>query len=383
MNAAELSRAVPRTLWSWQMSRPAENGEPGVMELKEQAIPELKPGEALIEIAGCGVCGSDIGYFSRGVKTLVRPPITLGHEISGTVLAGPPEWRGREVIVPTILPCGSCELCAIGRANRCLRQKMPGNSLGSFGGFASHIVVPSRDLCPVPEHGALSLAKLAVVADAVSTPYQAARRAELRPGDKVMIIGATGGCGFFLSQWAKHFGARVVIALGRSDEKLERCKAHGSDLSINVSGKSNWHIQKEFWHLCRKHGIEAKSGWKIFEVSGTKEGQELALELLGFAGLLTVVGYSTEAVTYQLSRLSPFDAEIRGTWGCLPAHYPTILDAVLRGDIELAAYVREEPMSRILEVFRDFSDPARPEQRVVLVPDFAPAGAGREEERSA
>ncbi len=175
------------------MSKRARAGENGssCWELlkKDLPLPELNDGEVLVAIAGCGVCGTDLGYLYHGVPTVVRPPLILGHEISGTVVAGDPSWLGKEVIVPTILPCRECVLCRTGRANRRLRQKMPGNSCGVYGGFASHIPVPSRELCPVPPRGAFSLEQLAVVADAVATPYQAALRGRITPGDRVIIIG--------------------------------------------------------------------------------------------------------------------------------------------------------------------------------------------------
>ena len=195
MQLASAEIEIARNFQTWQMTEAASETSDGCFELRTLPIPELREGEVLIEIAGCGVCGSDIGFFYEGVKTIVRPPITLGHEISGKVVAGVPSWVGQEVIVPTIIPCRSCDLCHSGRGNRCLRQKMPGNNLGAFGGFSSHIVVPARDLCPVGDRGEFSLAKLAVVADAVATPYQAVKRANVRPGDRVIIIGATGGCG--------------------------------------------------------------------------------------------------------------------------------------------------------------------------------------------
>jgi 6-hydroxycyclohex-1-ene-1-carbonyl-CoA dehydrogenase len=113
------------------------------------------------------------------VPTVSKPPLTLGHEISGTVVAGDEKWMGKEVIIPAVMPCRKCLLCKTGRGNRCLVQKMPGNSLGVYGGFSSHIPVPSIDLCEVRNRGNIPLEHLAVVADAATTLYQAAKRADL------------------------------------------------------------------------------------------------------------------------------------------------------------------------------------------------------------
>ena len=83
-----------------------------------------------------------------------------------------------------------------------------------------------------------------------------------------------------------------------------------------------------------------------------------------------VVGYSNEPVTYSISRLSPFDAEIRGTWGCLPELYPEILRAILEKKVSFADFVVERPMSTIREVFHAFRHEGSLVQRTVLVPDF-------------
>jgi 6-hydroxycyclohex-1-ene-1-carbonyl-CoA dehydrogenase len=162
---------VPDKIQTWQMVQPTSRDRetkavtPGKIEKKEIPVPDLKPGEVLVEIAGCGVCHTDLGYFYDGVPTVSKPPLTLGHEISGSVVAGDEDWIGKEVIIPAVMPCRKCILCKTGRGNRCLNQKMPGNSLGPYGGFSSHIPVPSIDLCEVKNRGDIPLAHLAVVAD--------------------------------------------------------------------------------------------------------------------------------------------------------------------------------------------------------------------------
>ena len=114
---------------SWQMTELK-----GEFQLKETQVPELKDNEVLVKVAGCGVCHTDISFWHYGVKTRHPLPLTLGHEISGTVIEGPDEWKNKNVIVPAVLPCGECELCKKGRGNICQNQLMPGNDFD--GGFA-------------------------------------------------------------------------------------------------------------------------------------------------------------------------------------------------------------------------------------------------------
>jgi 6-hydroxycyclohex-1-ene-1-carbonyl-CoA dehydrogenase len=332
-------------------------------------MPALQPGDALVQIKGCGVCHTDLSYFYQGVPTVQKPPLSLGHEISGVVIGGAAAMIGKEVIVPAVLPCGECELCRTGRGNRCLAQKMPGNSMGIYGGFSSHIVCPAKFLCVVGERGAIPLEHLAVVADAVTTPYQAALRGDLKPGDRVIVIGAAGGVGSFMVQTAKGMGAQAVIGIDINEEKLRTMTGFGADFVINPKGKSAKEVKDLIKGFCKEKGLIANTGWKIFEVTGSKPGQELALALLSFTGKLIVVGYGTDETSYMLSKLMAFDAEIIGTWGCPPDKYAGVLEMCLGGRIKIGPFVETRPMSRIEQVF-DEAHHGKLTKRVILTPDF-------------
>lgn len=343
--------------------------KPGKLLKTEIPKPELKDDEVLVEIRGCGVCHTDLSYFYQGVPTVIKPPLTLGHEISGVIVEGKNELIGKEVIIPAVMPCNNCPICAKGRENRCLNQKMPGNSLGIYGGYSSHIPVPYRDLCFIEDRKDFPIEFLAVVADAVTTPYQAALRGQLESGDLVIVIGAAGGVGTYMTQMAKAFGARCVIGFDIAEEKLENMKNYGLDYAINPKGKDIKELKEIFKTICKENGYPSNFGWKIFECTGTKPGQELALEFLSFIGRLVVVGYGPHKVEYMLSKLMAFDAEIVGTWGCPPKHYNNVLKLVLEGKVQIKPFVEIRPMSQIEEVF-ELAHHGKLTKRVVLTPDF-------------
>ncbi len=365
---------VPDKIMTWQMVQPTtynretKESTPGKIEKTEIPVPELKAGEVLVEVAGCGVCHTDLGYFYDGVPTVSKPPLTLGHEIAGTVVAGDDKWVGKEVIIPAVMPCRQCHLCKTGRGNRCLAQKMPGNSLGLYGGFSSHIPVPSVDLCEVKNRGDVPLEHLAVVADAATTPYQAAKRADLQPGDNVVIVGITGGVGQYMGQTAKALGAKTVIGIARNPEKLERALNFGADFVINSKDKDVRAVIKEFKGFCKENGLPG-FGWKIFEVTGAKGGQEIAASLLSFVGKLVIVGFGMAKIEYMFGKLMAFDGDILGSWGCLPEYYPIVLDMVLSKKINIDAFVQTRPMSTIVETFEE-AHKESPDRRIVLTPDF-------------
>lgn len=337
--------------------------------------PELGPGEVLVEVAGCGVCHTDLGFYYDGVRTRHELPLALGHEVSGFVVevgAGAEAWAGKAVIVPAVIPCGDCRDCADGLGAICTRQIMPGNDC--HGGFASHLVVPTRGLCEVPDcsdpseqlgASGVTLRELAVVADAVSTPYQAVRLADLCEGDLAVVIGA-GGVGGYAVQIASVFGAHVV-ALDVDDGKLERARASGAVHTINVRDLDSRDIKRAVASFAKEAGLPT-TRWRIFECSGTRAGQGAAFALVNHGAVLMVVGFTRDKLELRLSNLMAFHARVQGNWGCLPELYPELLELVLAGKVRVSEHVALEPLKNINEVF-EAVHAGRCSRRVVLVPE--------------
>jgi 6-hydroxycyclohex-1-ene-1-carbonyl-CoA dehydrogenase len=349
------------TMFSWRMTElDAE------FQLVKEPFPEVAEHEALVQVAGCGVCHTDLSFWHYGVKTKKELPLTLGHEISGKVIEGPQEWVGKKVIIPAVLPCGECELCKKGRSNMCQNQLMPGNDF--HGGFASHIKVPARFLCPVPEIvlDKYPLKLLAVVADAISTPYQVVKKSELEAGDLAIVIGV-GGVGVYAALIAKIMGAKV-LALDIDDEKLNNAKQNGIDAVLNVKGLDIKAIKDQVKEIVKTLGV-SRYGWKIFEISGTKAGQELAYNLITFTSTLSIVGFTMDKPEVRLSNLMAFDAKLIGTWGCKPELYPEVVDLIATGKLNIDPFIETFPMSKINEVFRNTLE-HKYKKRSVMIPDF-------------
>jgi 6-hydroxycyclohex-1-ene-1-carbonyl-CoA dehydrogenase len=213
------------------------------------------------------------------------------------------------------------------------------------------------------------LENYAVIADAATTPYQAAIRASLKAGDPVLITGVTGGVGVYMAQVAKAFGAKPIVGMARNEEKLQRALGLGADYVINTTGKDFKATQEEFRGIAKQAGVRHNVGWKIFECTGTGAAQDIALGLLGFIGKLVVVGFGMQKNSYSISRLMAFDAEIIGTWGCLPKYYPKVLEMVQAGRIQIDPLLETRPMSSIAQAFEDAHSGGLT-RRIVLTPDF-------------
>lgn len=342
------------------------------LERVESSLPQPGDGEVLLRVVGCGVCHTDLGFYYDGVRTKSPLPLTLGHEISGIVEAcgpGSEKYKKKAVIVPAVMPCGTCDVCRRGMGNICAVQKMPGNDIQ--GGFASHIVAPAAQLCEVPTDAngtpaggsGVTLAELSVIADAVTTPYQAIVDSGLSGDDTAIFIGV-GGVGGFGAQIAKSFGA-AVVAIDIDPEKLAAIAPY-VDTTFNAKEMPFKELRKAVSGFVKDQG-RRRTEWKIFETSGTAPGQKTAFGLLTFGASLSVVGFTMETVDIRLSNLMAFHATARGNWGCQPKYYKPVLDLVIEDKVKIGPFVKTFPLSEINEVF-EMVHSRQINERPILIP---------------
>lgn len=178
----------------------------GQIEVTDVPTPEPGPGEVLIRVAYCGICGSDLEAFLTG---MYEPGLVIGHEFAGTIAAvGPdvPLWRvGDPVVVGDLIPCWQCRSCRSGFPDACESVYMVG--VTHDGGMAEYVKVPAVDLYRLPE--GVSLRQGALV-EPLSVALHGIRRSRLRAGDRVMVMGA-GTIGLLTLQCARLAGARTLI----------------------------------------------------------------------------------------------------------------------------------------------------------------------------
>jgi 6-hydroxycyclohex-1-ene-1-carbonyl-CoA dehydrogenase len=204
-----------------------------------------------------------------------------------------------------------------------------------------------------------------VIADAVSTSYQAIVRSGLQAGDLAVFVGA-GGLGCFGIQVAAAMGAHVV-AIDISEDRLTAVGAHGASLTLRADELSFKELRGAVRGLAKERQIPSYRQ-KIFETSGTDTGQTTAFGLVGHGGYLSVVGFTPKKVEIRLSNLMAFDATAEGVWGCLPEHYPPIVDLVLAGKVVLDPFIEYRPLSTINDVFEDLHA-GKISRRVILTPE--------------
>ena len=301
-----------------------EVGKP--LTIEEIPTPSPGPGEALVRVAGCGMCHTDLHYMDHGVKPFKTPPLVLGHEIAGTVAAVGAGVTGHapgdRVVIPSVFGCGRCEFCRHGRENLCVEMVMLGNNID--GGYAEYVVVPARELVPVPD--SLPLEKACVVADALSTPFHAVRnRARVRPGETVAVVGC-GGVGLNVVQCAAAAGGRVV-ALDLNDARLAIASRLGAFATLNPGTMER--PDKKVRELTGG-GAEV-----VFEAIGNPKTMELGFSLLRKGGRMCVIGYTHEPLTLSAARLMYYELEVMGSLGCGAGEYRDILALVAAGRLTL------------------------------------------------
>lgn len=326
-------------------------------------IPAPGPKEAIVEVIACGLCHTDLGYADGSVPTKKGTPIVLGHEAVGRVVEAGRDFAsliGSTVLVPAVLPCGDCPFCLAGRGNACPNQKMPGNDID--GGFSTHFLVPAAPLIKISAGFGSNVAALSVVADAVSTAYQAILRAGLAAGDVAIVVGA-GGVGSFVVQIANAIGARV-LACDIVQQRLQLISDYGATQTINLTNLDPKELRKQARAFAK--GVPTLK-LKIFECSGSAPGQTTAYGLLERGATMLQVGYTPNPVNVRLSNLMAFDATIHGTWGCPPEVYPGVLRLIEEGKVKLDPFIDYGPMSKVNEYLSAMAE-HKLEKRMVMDP---------------
>ncbi|MDH5507875.1 MAG: zinc-binding dehydrogenase [Anaerolineae bacterium] len=300
------------------------------LRIEEVSMPQPGPGEVLVKVAACGLCHTDLHYIDHGVPTFKKPPLVLGHEVSGTLAAlgtGVQAWQeGDRVLLPAVYGCGQCAMCRTGRENVCERMVMFGNNVD--GGYAEYMLAPAKDIFALPEE--IPLVEGSIIADAITTPYHAViNRGRVKPGDQVVVFGC-GGIGLNLVQVAAAVGAQV-IAVDIQPEKLEWALKLGAQAALNA---------KEFERIDKEIRKLTSGGADIaFEAIGVPETQTQAFACLRTGGRFVVVGFSSKPMTLDTGRVMYREMEITGSLGCRAVDYPRVIELVRQGKIKVKELV--------------------------------------------
>lgn len=322
--------------------------QPGEAGVEDVPVARPGPGEVSLRVASCGICGSDIHAFrSDAGFEWVRPPITLGHEFSGTVESVGPDvtrvGQGDRVVAVAIQGCGRCDACRAGSTQLCPRRVAVG--LSRDGGMAEYAVMPEQHLVPVPT--GLDLA-VAALGEPLSVAVHAVNvRADVQPGQRVVVSGP-GPIGILCGMLARLREAEVLLTgVGQdSDSRLPAAKRVGLR-TANLSGEP---LEE---HLRRSFGDHAPDVW--IESSGSVRALGSALEYVRPGGTIAVVGLYAEEMRFSPTPAVRRELSLLFSYSCNYADYQTALDLLGSGAIDPGPLLSKYPLEVAPEAFEAVS----------------------------
>ncbi len=260
----------------------------GDIRVEDIELSALNPGEVLLKVHACGVCGTDVHVY-EGAKSsaAVNPPVILGHEIAGEVVELAMDVRhvriGDRVSVDPNIFCGGCYYCKAGKTHLC--QNLRAVGVTQHGGFAEFTIVPENQLYPLADHVSFEEGALS---EPLACCLHGIDLAGIKSGDRVLIIGG-GTIGLIMVQLAQHAGAAEIIVSEPETIKWELARSFGADYLINPSTQK---LQSEIRQL-------------------TGEGVDVAIECVGIGEtMLQAVQATCRGGTVLMFGLTPPDCEI-------------------------------------------------------------------------
>jgi L-iditol 2-dehydrogenase len=292
----------------------------GNVGLAERPEPSAAPGHVVLEVAGAGICGTDLHIFDDEFPS--EPPVTMGHEVSGVVAelgeGVDEEWLGARVVTETYFStCGVCAFCLAGRTNLCPERRSIGSRVD--GGFAPLLHVPERNLHRIPDWldgRAASLAEpLACCCNSLLDPDRVSE------GDDVLVIGP-GPVGLLAAQVARASGGRVhVRGTPRDEARLAAARALGLETSTTEDGP-----------------LEADV---VVECSGSAGGMAFGLESARRRGRYVQIGLAGKPVTVPLDLVCYSELTVSSGNASTPASWLRALALIEAREVELEPLVSE------------------------------------------
>lgn len=260
--------------------------QPYTFELKEADIPLVKPGEALVRVRRVGVCGTDLHAF-QGQQPYFNYPRILGHELAVEIVDVGENSAGLKngnvcVVIP-YLSCGGCVACHAGKTNCCTSLKVLGVHVD--GGLQDYLSVPCANLIKTER---LTLEQAALIENQ-SIGAHAVRRAEIKTGETVLVLGA-GPIGLGIMQFAKLRGARV-IAVDVNDQRLAFCRER---LGVSHTLNAKHDPASELKALTAGDFPTA-----VFDATGSPQSMMRAFNYTAHGGRLILVSIVQAEITFS------------------------------------------------------------------------------------
>ena len=300
--------------------------------IEDLPIPTCGSRDVLVQVAACGICGSDVhGYDGASGRRI--PPIVMGHEAAGIVAAVGSDVRsvspGDRVTFDSTVYCAKCEFCLRGEVNLCDDRQVVGVSCGEYrraGAFAEYITVPEYIVYRLPP--TLSFAEAAML-EAVSVALHAVKLSCIEGGETALVIGA-GMIGLLILQAARVAGCSRVFVADVDGTRLKMAANLGADETLLVSGAD---LLREVLRLTNGRGVDV-----VLEAVGRNETVASAIDCVRKGGTVTLVGNIAPEVSIPLQKVVTRQIRLQGS--CASAgEYPEAMELVSSGKIKVAPMI--------------------------------------------
>ncbi len=297
------------------------------LELTDVPVPDAGPGELLVRIAACGICGSDVhGYDGSSGRRI--PPIIMGHEAAGVVASVGDGVEGFEagdrVTFDSTIYCGECAHCRRGDVNLCDRRQVLGVSCGEYrrsGAFAEFVTVPARISYHLPDN--LGFEEAALL-EAVAVAIHAVSLVPLPLRGTALVIGA-GTIGLLVQQALRAAGCKRVFVTDVDASRLSLSERLGATTTL-LSGPD---LSKRVADLTDGVGVDV-----VVEAVGATQTIALAIDSVKKGGSVVLVGNITPEVNIHLQRVVSRQIRLQGS--CASAgEYPRAIELVSHGEIQV------------------------------------------------
>lgn len=326
-----------------------EHGDWKNLKLVELPTPEPGPGEVRVRVKHAALNRLDL-FVLKGWKGLELPmPHVGGSDVAGEVDAVGPDvslWRaGDRVVLYPSTSCGRCAYCGRGEVSLCLEHRLFGEH--KRGGFAEFLVVPAKNLKRVPD--GFPLRDAAAASLVFLTAWRMlATRAQLRPGESVLVVGAGGGVNSAAIQIAKQLGAAPIFATATTKEKAALALRLGADHVFDAAG--DWH--KDVFAATQKRGVDVVVD-NVGAATWTK-----SLRAVARGGRIVTVGGTTGYdPPAQLNQIFWKQVSVIGSTMGDPTEFDAVMDLLFAGRLK-AVVDKEFPIERGAEAYRRLAEGA-------------------------
>ncbi|MDB5077539.1 MAG: putative arabitol-phosphate dehydrogenase [Chloroflexi bacterium] len=298
----------------------------GNVSLQDIAEPMPPAGHVLIAVQAAGICGTDIHIYHDEFRSW--PPVVLGHEVSGRIVAlgegVTTVSEGDRVTTETYFStCGVCRFCRDGRVNLCLQRRSIGSAVN--GGFTSLLVVPARNVHPLPDTvsfraGALVEPLACVVHGVLDAP-------KVSPNDLAVVAGP-GAIGLLTLQVLRAAGVRVIV-IGTAGD------AHRLELAQTLGAEATFKVDQDDFRGAIEEQTNGLGADLVYECSGAGPAARDLLTLVRRGGQYAQIGLFGKPVAWDLDQVCYKELSVSGSNASVPSAWRRALDLLSRGDVQV------------------------------------------------